>query len=97
MHTHDSNTVVDDVHAVARHDVGNRAAAAEVDAPKLCELITDVARVHHAAQLAEILRTRIARSGLAACARKFVEHHAAPEVGDVFLLERVRIEAVVCA
>ena len=97
MHTHDGDTVVDDIHAVARHDVGDRATAAEVDAPKLRELITDAIFVHHAAQLPEVLRTRIARSGLAACAREFVEHHAAPEIGDVLLLERVRIEPVVCA
>ena len=95
MHTHHGNAVVDDIHAVTRHDVGDRSAAAKVDAAELRELVADIVRIHHTAQLSAVLRARIARAGFSARACKLIEHHASPEIGDVLLLKRVRIEAVI--
>ena len=97
MHAHHRNAVVNHVHPVARHDVGDGSAAAEIDAPELRELIADAVFIHHAAQFAQILCTRITGAGLAARASELVEHHAASEIGDILLLECVRIERVIGA
>ena len=95
MHAHHRNAVVDHVHPVARHDVGNGSAATEIDTPELRQLIADAVFIHHTAQFAQILCTRVTGAGLAARACELVEHHAAPEIGDVLLLKCVCIERVI--
>ena len=66
MQVHDYNSFGNRIHTKARHNVVNRPAAAESDASKLCKLIADAVFIHHAAQFAQILCTRITGAGLAA-------------------------------
>ena len=97
MHGEDADAGVYDLHAVEAHNVGDRAAAAEVDLAELRELVADVPLIEDAADLAEVLRVRVVAAALAARARELVEDHAAAKVGDVLLVIGARIERVVSA
>ena len=94
MHREHGHAAVDDVHVILGRDVGNRAAAADVDAAELGGLERDAGIVHDLAHLGDELGRRVVAAALAARSRVLVEDKASAHVGGVLGLEDVRIAGV---
>ena len=95
MHIEHGNAAVDYLHTVKSHDVGNRSAAAQVNAAELGELNGNIVLFHDGADISEIFRIGIVGTGFAACTRKFVERHTAAKISNVFRVKRRFIQCVV--
>ena len=89
MHIQHRYAAVDDFHAVIRHDIGNRSAAADIHLSKLCELIRHTFPIEDRAQIRDIFRVRVIGTAFAAASRKFVEGKTVREERGAAFFKRI--------
>ena len=96
VHIEHRYAAVDDVHAIFRQDVGDGAAASNIDLAQFSCLKCGITLLHDGTNAGHVFGIGIVGSAFAAAAGELVEHHTATEIRCVLRLERAcvgRIEA----
>ena len=85
VHAQHRNTGVDHAHAVLGAQIGDRSAAAEIDAAQFRRLERHTRVIHDLSEAGHKFRVRVVAAGLAAAAGELVEADAAAEERAVLL------------
>ena len=90
MHGKHRHAAVDDLHAVLGQDVGDGAAAADIDLAQFGRLEEDAALVHDATDARHVLGVGVVGARLAARAGELVEREAMAQVAGILGLKDAR-------